>query len=329
VVADGVYTVTLAACDVAGNCATRAYPVRVDRTPAKAALSAVPGLFSPNGDGAADTASLRWTLSEAAGGTASVWSGTTLVRQWPVGSAGSGSVTWDGRNSAGRAVTDGRYTFRLDVRDAAGNRTIAGTPVVVDRTAGALRWSGNFYPQDGDALAATSTLTWRQTRAAASTLALYDNRGNLVRTVWSNRTLGAGTHTWVWNGKLANGAFVPQGSYVARVTVVSPLGTQTLERPVWAAAFSASMSAMVVKPGQTLTVILASSEPLKSAPRVTFRQPGLSALSVTAVRLADGRYRAAFAVRAGATGAASVSIAGTDTGGRANASAYTLAFRAR
>jgi spore germination protein YaaH/flagellar hook assembly protein FlgD len=329
VVADGVYTVTLAACDVAGNCATRSYPVRVDRTPAKAALSAVPGLFSPNGDGSADTTSLRWSLSEAAGGTASVWNGATLVRRWPVGSALSGSVTWDGRNSAGRAVGDGRYTFKLDVRDAAGNRTVAGTAVVVDRTAGALRWSGNFYPQDGDGLAQTSTLSWRQTRTAASTLAIYDNQGNLVRPVWSNRTLGAGTRTWVWNGKLANGAYVPQGRYTARLTVVSSLGAQTLERPVWAAAFSASMSSTVVKPGQTLTVILATSEPLKGAPRVTFRQPGLSALAMTAVRLADGRYRAAFAVRNGATGVASVSIAGTDTGGRANASTYTLAFRAR
>ena len=89
----------------------------------------------------------------------------------------------------------------------------------MDRTAGFLRWSGSFFPQDGDALAATARLTWRLTRAATTTLALYDASGGLVRTVWTNRSQAAGTRTWTWDGRLADGTYAPQGAYTAMLTV--------------------------------------------------------------------------------------------------------------
>lgn len=322
---DGQYTVKLAACDVAGNCATRAYPVRVDTTPATVTPTAVPPAFSPNGDGAADRVTLSWTSTEAAGGSAAVWRGTTLIRRWAVAAAAGGRLVWDGRTAGGAAVPDGRYTFTVDVRDAAGNRTTASAPVVVDRTAGLLRWSRAFYPQDGDALSPTSTLTWRLTRTAVTTLAVYDATGNLVRTAWTSRKQGAGTRSWVWDGTLDIGTDVPQGAYTARLTVVSPLATQVLTQTVWASAFPGRLSATSVRTGQTLSVRFSTSESLRSTPRVTFAQPGLAAVTVTATRLADGTYRAKFTVRAGTPGAATVQIRATDAGGHPNTTAYTLA----
>jgi spore germination protein YaaH/flagellar hook assembly protein FlgD len=324
-VPDGKYTVTLAACDMAGNCATKAYAVRVDRTPPTVTPVPVPGLFSPNGDGASDTASLRWAATEASSGTVAVWRGTTLVRRWSVGAALAGSVSWNGRSRTGAAVPDGRYTVKVDLRDAAGNRTVATSSIVVDRTVGGLHWSGSFFPQDNDALAKTSKLSWRLTRTATTTLALFDGSGNLVRTVWTRRSQAAGTRTWTWNGRLADGTLVPQGAYQVRLTVVSSYGTQILTRTVWAAAFPASLSASTVHVGHVLTVGFAAGEPVRTAPRVTFRQPGLAPVTITATKLADGTYRARFVVRASAAGTATVRIAATDAGGRANASTYTLA----
>jgi hypothetical protein len=83
----------------------------------------------------------------------------------------------------------------VDVRDAGGNRTLASTVVVVDRTASFLRWSRAFYPQDGDALLPTSQLGYRLARDAKTTLRLYDAAGRLVRTVWSvaRRATAGGT----------------------------------------------------------------------------------------------------------------------------------------
>jgi spore germination protein YaaH/flagellar hook assembly protein FlgD len=325
IVPDGVYAATLAACDVAGNCATRTYPIRVDTTPPTVADNAAPGLFSPNGDGSADTVRLTWTSSEAVTGTIAVWHGSTLVRRWTLAKGTAGAVTWNGRNAAGSAVADGQYAVKLDVRDAAGNRALAVTHVAVDRTAGFLRWSGNFYPQDGDNLAASSTVSWRLTRTATTTLAIYDAAGTLVRTIWTGRVQAAGTRSWTWNGRLASGAYAPDGRYVARLTVTSPHGTQTLQRSVWATAFPATLSPAVVRAGQVLTVRFVSAEPLRSTPKVTLRQPGIAPVTVAATRLANGSYVARLIVSAGAPGTATIRILATDALGRSDTSVYVLA----
>lgn len=325
-VPDGEYSATLSACDAAGNCAARTLAVRVDTTPPSVVALAVPGAFSPDGDGDADTATLSWASSEPAGGTVSLWHGRSLVRRWSVPAGPVGSITWDGRSGAGRAVADGRYTLRTDLRDAAGNRRLTDWAVTVDRTAAALRWSGGFFPQDGDGLAATSTLSWRQTRRATTALALYDETGRLVREVWDRRPLGAGPHSWTWDGRLADGSMAPQGAYTALLTVTSPLGTQRLASRVWAAAFATSFSATTLRTGQALTVGLGPTERLRTSPRVTLRQPGRAPVTVTATRLADGTYRARFAVRPGPAGAASLRIAATDAAGAANVTVLALAM---
>ncbi len=191
-------------------------------------------------------------------------------------------------------------------------------------TASLLRWSGNLFPQDGDTLKATATLSWRLARTATTTLRLFDAKGTLVRTVWSGRTQAAGTRGWTWNGRTGDGSLVPQGRYVARLTVTSPYGTQQLTRSVWAAAFAITPSATTVRTGQTLTVRISTIEPLSTRPAVTFTQPGRTAVKVTATRLADGTYRASFTVAAGTAGAASVKVTARDTGGRVNATSIPI-----
>ena len=222
----------------------------------------------------------------------------------------SWSTAWGGLNTLRHPVADGTYTFRLALKDAAGNRRTASATVVVDRTAGFLRWSRWFFPQDGDTLRPTSALTWRLTRTATTTLRLYDAGGALVRTVWTNRSQPAGNRGWTWDGRRADGTLAPQGRYVARLTVTSSLGTQTLERGVWASGFVVTPSASSVKPGQTLTVHVATVEPLSARPTVTFTQPGRAGVTVTATKLADGTYRAVFTVAAGTAGSGSIKVSG-------------------
>jgi spore germination protein YaaH/flagellar hook assembly protein FlgD len=328
-VSDGRYTVALAGYDDAGNPAARTWAVTVDTAGPKIAPKATPSTFSPNGDGAADTTALSWSANEKGSGTARIYKGTTLVRSWTITSRSTWSVTWNGRKASGTAVSDGRYTFKVTLKDAAGNRRSASTPVIVDRTARGLRWSRNFFAQDGDTIRPTAALGWRLTRSATTTLGLYDAGGTLVRTVWSGRAQAAGTRTWTWNGRLADGTLVPQGRYLARLTVRSGLGTQVLERPVWAAGFAVTPSATKVVPGKSLTVRFVSIEPLSSRPTVTFKQPGRSAVKVAATRLADGSYKATFTVRTGPAGAGSVKVAATDAEGGANSTTIAITVGAR
>jgi flagellar hook assembly protein FlgD len=239
------------------------------------------------------------------------------------------SATWNGRTAAGTPVKDGTYTFKVSGKDAAGNARSVSTRVVVDRTAGSLRWSGSLYPQDGDALRPTAALSWRLTRSATTTLRIFDARGGLVRTVWSGKAQAAGTRSWTWNGRRADGTLVPQGRYVARLSVTSSLGTQELARPVWAAAFAIRPSATTVKPGQTLRVRVSTVEPLATRPVVTFTQPGRAGVKVTATRLADGTYTATFRVARGAAGAATVRVKAKDTGGHANTTSVGITVAAK
>lgn len=327
VVHDGPYRLTLRALDDAGNRVTRSWTVLVDDTPASLAATATPALFSPNGDGAADATRLSWSASERITGNARVYHGTTLIRTWAVTAAGSGAVTWTGTDSAGGAVPDGHYRFRIAGRDAAGNLAAFAIPVTVDRTLSTLRWSRTaFYPQDGDALAPSSKLTFSLKRTAVVTVGIYSG-STLVRTIWTNRTMAAGAWGWTWDGRNGAGALVARGTYVARVIAVSSVGTSILTRPVLLDAFSVSLSATSVGAGQTLTVTVTTTEPLRAAPVISFTQPGRSAVTRTATSLGSGRYRVSFTVATGAAGLATIRISGRDTAGGLNTSIRMVTIR--
>jgi len=138
--------------------------VVVDSGPPVLGLTATSATFSPNGDGTADSARLVWTSSEAGTGSLRILRGTTLIQKWTL-SGTSGVVSWTGRDAAGRLVPDGRYTLMLDRMDATGNRATRGISLLVDWTAGFLRAAPTlFFPQDGDALTATSTVSFRLAR---------------------------------------------------------------------------------------------------------------------------------------------------------------------
>jgi flagellar hook assembly protein FlgD len=298
----------------------------LDATPPAIAPTA-PASFSPNRDGASDTARLAWTSNESITGTARVYRGTTLVRSWTIAGGTSGAVTWTGTNSAGALVADGTYSFRVTARDAAGNLTVRTAAVKVDRTLSTLRWSAPaFYPQDGDRIAAASKVTFSTARSATVSAAIYAG-STLIRTIWTNRTLAAGPHVWTWNGRNNAGALVDRGTYVVKVTATSAIGTTSLTRSVVADAFSTTVSSGAVAAGQTLTVTVATTEALRASPTIAFIQPGKAAVRKTAVSLGGGRYRASFVVVAGAAGTGSIVISARDTAGGLNTSSRTVAVR--
>ncbi len=315
---DGAYQVTLRFFDPAGNAATRSWPAEIDATPPAMTAAARPAAVSPDADGVADTARLAWTASESATGTLRVLRGTTVIRSWTIGGT-AGAVTWNGRDTAGRTVPDGRYTVAVTGSDALANRATNAIPLVVDRTVGRIRWDRTaFFPQDGDRLFPTATVSVRVARSARLTLRVLDASGVVVRTAWSDRPFAAGVAAWRWDGRTAARAWAPPGRYVAELTAVSWLGTTVLRRSVVADAFTASLSSTAPPAGSRLAVTFRSVEPLAAAPLASFRQAGAGAVRMTVVRLADGSWRATVTVAAGAPGPAAVTLVGRDTAGGRN-----------
>ncbi len=324
VVADGSYDLTLAVLDAAGNAAKQIWTVVVDSTAPVLGLAATPPAISPNGDGTTDAAALAWTADEAGTGWLRIVRGSTLIRKWPL-TGTSGSASWAGIDAAGHAVPDGRYAVTLDVMDASGNRATRSAPLVVDRTAGFLRAVPTlFFPQDGDALAATSTISFGLARTAKVTLAILDASGSTVRRAMSGATRAAGTWTWRWDGRAANGVMVPRGPYATVLTAVGPYGTTVLRRSILADAFVATLPAGTVTAGELLTVRFRSVEPLAALPTATFRQAGIAPVAMTVAKLADGSFRASAMVAAGVPGPATIVLAGRDTGRHANSSTLAL-----
>jgi spore germination protein YaaH/flagellar hook assembly protein FlgD len=323
-VADGRYAIRVSLYDAAGNAATRTAQVSVDTHAPAIRPTAAPGAFSPNGDGQLDTTTLGWTSPEPVSGRVGVWKGKKLIRSWAVTNRASWSTAWDGRWADGRRVGDGTYVVRVDVRDAAGNRRVAATSLVLDRTAKGLAWAGDFLPQDGDALKPSSRIAWNLARDAKTTLRITDAAGHVVRTAWSGRVQRDGARGWTWNGRRDDGSLVPQGRYLATLRVRSPFGTVVYSRWVWAAAFTVTPNRTVVKSGQRLVVRFRSTEPLSTKPRVTFRQPGRDAVTVVARKLEDGSWKATFRVRAGRSGTGTIKVVATDRSGGRNATKATV-----
>ena len=278
--------------------------------------------ISPNGDGIADTTSISWTASELVSGTIRVSRGSTIVRTWSLAGT-AGTIAWDGRTASGSLVNDGSYTIQVSGRDAAGNASTRDHTVVVDRTVRLSKTGSRFFPHDGDALAPSTTLSWALARSATVTVQVF--RGDrIVRTPIGGRARAAGTYSWTWNGKDATGAYLPRGFYTIRLTATSSVGTTVISKTVFSDAFGVTLSAPTRTSGQSLSVTVSPVEPLAAAPRISLTQSGSSAVTKTATKLADGRYRAVFTIAPGAPGTAIIRMTGTDRRGGVNRSTATV-----
>ncbi|OGO53935.1 MAG: hypothetical protein A2Z32_14160 [Chloroflexi bacterium RBG_16_69_14] len=229
VVPDGPYRITIWTADASDNRASVQKTVTVDRQPATLTLAASPTFISPNGDGHSDRTTLSMRADAWISGSARILDRNgTQVRKWIVTRTATGSWVWDGRDSAGRTVADGRYTFRVWGLDRAGNGSIRSLTARVDRTIRSVAWSrSSFVPRSGQ----KDRLTFVLRRAATVTVSIYQG-STLVRRIWTNRALTAGTWGWTWNGRTAAGALVKPGTYKAVVDATSWIGWSRFTRSV-------------------------------------------------------------------------------------------------
>jgi len=138
-VPDGIYTVVVRAHPVGEDWEEATTTVTVDTEPiAVTELSAVPNLFTPDGDGIADSTLITVrTANGVATGTASVEiidDGETLVRELYAGAAtDSLALWWNGLDDAATAAADGVYWVSVSTLDSAGNTAESQILVDLDR----------------------------------------------------------------------------------------------------------------------------------------------------------------------------------------------------
>ncbi|MFL5778910.1 MAG: FlgD immunoglobulin-like domain containing protein, partial [Chloroflexota bacterium] len=322
-VADGTYAYRLSVDDGWNAPTVMTGQLVVDTTaPALTGLTPGPDVittFSPNGDTYRDTAAFAATSSEKGQFVARVRdTAGTLLRTMTVDApSGQATIGWNGRNNAGAAVPDGQYTVSVVPRDAVGNTGAATNRTVrVNTILGFTRASTIlFFPQDLDRLNRTTTLSFTLTRPAKVTWTIH--RGDVVvRTRYQAVDLPAGSYSWSFDGRGDDGVMLPRGRYRAVVDVTDSAGTVSQAATFDMDAFTIRASTTLAR-GKRVTFTVRSAETLRSNPRLTIYEPGLTSWGVTMSKVATKTYRVTITLKSGGSaGTMRLRASGFDYDGR-------------
>jgi flagellar hook assembly protein FlgD len=324
-VPDGTYTWLARGADAWQNgVATGSGPIVVDTTGVNVGTISPDGstvaVFSPNGDAVGDTVATTVTVPEAGTIAATVTNAAdATIRSWSIASvAGANVLTWDGRAQNGSLVADGEYTLRFTARDKSGTNGVGKTRDV--RSIGllsAVRTSLRiFYPHDGDALSPATTLTFSLARPATATWTIRNAANTVVATHLADAALGAGTQSWTWDGRTAEGVLLPVGVYTSHVTATD--GTFAISQSVRVEmnAFSIATSTSLRR-GSKVTVTVTSGEALSSGILLYVYQPGVAVWHLTLTKVDSRTSRATITMKnAGSAGTVRLLARARDSGGR-------------
>jgi flagellar hook assembly protein FlgD len=335
-VPDGSYTWTIAATDGWGNPdGTRSGTATVDTiapelvaTSASVVTPPIPPTFSPNGDGVGDTFKIAYDTTEAGFIDVTVEDASShVVRRFSATTgSGVGGVTWLGDTDTGGYAADGTYTVAFAPRDPAGNVGTAETQaVVVYASLSSVKASVHtFFPQDGDAYAKSTALSFHLANPATVTWTLSDAAGTPVYTRYDATALAAGTYSWTWDGRNPAGAYAARGVYRLTVTATDGNGAWTQYTTVRADAFGITSSDTTPARGEWITITAVSAETLSTSARLTISQPGHLARTVTLTKMSSTKYRVRIHLLSTGAGQLVLKVTGRDLGGKVNSSKVTF-----
>ena len=285
-------------------------------------------VFTPNGDGISDTLKVTHVLSENAFLDVRVVKDDVVVREMSIWSMrGRGSTTWDGRRGDGEYLGEGRFRIVITPTDRAGNVGEPATAKVLALTAlkSPSVKPGFFYPSDGDALAATSTLGARLLRPATVSWVIKDASGAVVRHGGDPAAERPGALGFEWDGSDDAGQFVPDGSYEGRIRVTRPAGSYGHEVPVRIMPFELTPSTWRPRRGDEVRLWFTSAESLKGKPVVSAKQPGLPAKDLRVIKVSHTTFKALLATKGvDRPGRIVVRVVGTDSAGGTQTQAWRL-----
>jgi flagellar hook assembly protein FlgD/outer membrane protein OmpA-like peptidoglycan-associated protein len=219
-------------------------PLVVDRAAPKAEAKVESTIFSPNDDGINDTLPIQQTSVPG-----DDWRGTIVdmagkeVRGWTWEGTVQ-SFEWDGRDNAGNIAADGKYQYKLESKDAAGNAFSYTSPVFeieTEKKAVRLTLSDRAFSPNGDGVKDVEVFTAdvvapEKVKEYVLQVVAQDGPAALsaVRT-WKGETpLGR----YEWRGETDTQIPAPDGHYATSLKVVyrngdeaeSATGTFLLDR---------------------------------------------------------------------------------------------------
>jgi flagellar hook assembly protein FlgD len=210
-------------------------------------------VLSPNGDGTADSTTLRASLSETSSWRVRFRDADGNVLREVSGTGAEAVAGWDGTVD-GSAVAEGAYSYRIDATDGWANTSYKTGTIRVDLTGptlGAVTPSADaetWFSPNGDGVRETASFAVTATEPGSVGVYVRDAAGTLVRSFSVANPTSAATVTW--DGKANDGSIVPDGRYDVRMiprdavgnagssvtrsaTVLAFLGSVTTSRTVF------------------------------------------------------------------------------------------------
>lgn len=228
---------------------------RLKRSPLVVRQRTVTAVFSPNGDGRRDRASIRVEIKHADDVTLSILDAQNrVVRRLALNRQEPGrrpiQFNWNGRDDTHRVVADGTYRVRVSLRHEGRSATLRA-PIQVDTTPPRPTVTVTAPAGTGPALipaGGTSAVTVRASGPlyARPRFQLYRTdrgRPQLVLQFYGDRATGTGR----WNGRL-RGRPAPAGTYLVAVRAIDRVSNLGVSPPLGPAPEGASAG----RPGVTV-----------------------------------------------------------------------------
>jgi hypothetical protein len=176
-------------------------------------VKASPAYFSPNGDGAGDTAGVSLWLTKPAGWNVELRdAGGERLGSYS-GEGAYYKVSWPGNDPQGRAFPDGSYTAVVTASTDLGAAAPRSVKLVIDTVAPVLAGADvepDTFSANGDGWAETAKLTYKAAERCATRVSILDADGKVRRRLTEWRDASSAEQTSTWNGEVtAGGAAVP------------------------------------------------------------------------------------------------------------------------
>jgi flagellar hook assembly protein FlgD len=200
--------------------------------------TASPAAFSPNGDGARDTATLKAVLSGPDHWAIAVSDASGAIVTHFSGTGSTIGVVWDGRDDAGRRLPDGSYLASFTATSANGTARPASVALRIDTVRpviSSLTLSPAVISPNGDHLADTARLAFGVNETSKLSLTVLDAKGVAVRAVTAAAATASGARQLTWDGKVSSAgslAAAADGTYSVVVRATDVAGNAATARRV-------------------------------------------------------------------------------------------------
>ncbi len=260
-----------------------------------------PAVVSPGGDPADDSATISYTLTQAATVTATVADPAGNVAPLFDGIQGAGAQTLTWTPPTGQLA--GAYRVELSASAADGATATADVSVLVDPAIASFTDSAAaFSPTRGDPLTLAFTLAAGPVQAEVDVV-----QGASIVSTLADDTFQPGAHTVSWDGRNADGTVAPDGAYTLRLTVTDTLGTLVRGLPLTVdstppvvTAVSARTLRFALSEPATVTLEVGArryTSPRKAGPFHFWLKTKPYAYKIVAVDAAGNTFRALYRTR--------------------------------